>query len=308
MIPADSSYYYIAGITLEVNSDLPIRENTFHKQFEEFRTATPCEDVIRFYHHFSIPGIDRGALGKQVYDKAPWAIYHDGESWTYLGVFPGEGSRYHRVAVFNKDHTLGHIFSPDESAFRRGNLSSLTLSPTDQIVMARILSDRRACYLHAAGMILHGHGVVFVGHSGAGKSTMVTMLRKEGEILCDDRVIVRRWPGGFRVHGSWSHGEVPDVSASDAPLRAIFFLEKSDTNQILPVPDRKACVRMLPFYIVKPLATADWWEKTLDLVEEIAREVPVFILKFDQSGAVKDLLRDALEEVNLRDGTGQGAG
>ncbi len=52
------------------------------------------------------------------------------------------------------------------------------------------------------------------------------ILRNKGEILCDDRIIVRRWPGGFRIHGTWSHGELPDVSTSDAPLRAIMFLEK----------------------------------------------------------------------------------
>lgn len=177
-----------------------------------------------------------------------------------------------------------------EETFRKGGLHSLTLFPTDQILLARLLSDRQACYLHASGLSVGGQGLLFVGHSEAGKSTMATMLRGEGEILCDDRVIVRRWPEGFRIHGTWSHGDVPHVSAGDAPLRAILLLEKSDTNVLDPVVDRKEIVRRLPLFLIKPLVTADWWEKTLDLVEKIAREVPVYRLRFDRSGRVKDVL------------------
>ena len=78
-----------------------------------------------------------------------------------------------------------------------------------------------------------GQGLLFVGHSEAGKSTTVKMLQGKAEILCDDRNIVRRWPEGFRVHGTWSHGEVPLVSAASAPLSAIFFLHKSKQNRLM---------------------------------------------------------------------------
>jgi hypothetical protein len=135
---------------------------------------------------------------------------------------------------------------------------------------------------------------LFVGHSEAGKSTTVTMLRDQGEILCDDRIIVRRWQDGFKIHGTWSHGDVPDVSNSCAPLNAIFLLEKAGTNEILPIEDRKEIIRMLPFYVVKPLVTAEWWKKTLDLMEKISREVPVYRLRLDKSGEVRGILKTFL--------------
>jgi len=193
--------------------------------------------------------------------------------------------------VFNDDHSRGTIYNPSEELFLGGGLQALTLFPSDQILLARLLPDRQACFLHAAGMVVNGQGLVFVGHSEAGKSTMVTMLREEGEILCDDRVIVRRWPDRFRVHGSWSHGDVPQVSAADAPLRAILLLEKAGTNRLELLEDRKEIVRRLPFFLIKPVVTADWWEKVLGLVETIAREVPVYRLQFDKSGEVKDVLK-----------------
>ena len=46
--------------------------------------------------------------------------------------------------------------------------------------------------------------------------------------------------------------------------------------------------------MIKPLVTADWWEKTLDLVGQMAREVPVYRLRFDKSERVLDALRPLL--------------
>ncbi len=77
---------------------------------------------------------------------------------------------------------------------------------------------------------------------------------------------------------------MPDVSPASAPLRAILLLEQAQENRLIPVQDRQEIVRRLPFLLVKPLLTADWWEKTLDLLEQMAREVPVYRLKFDKSG------------------------
>jgi len=108
-------------------------------------------------------------------------------------------------------------------------------------------------------------------------------------------VIVRRWPEGFSVHGSWSHGDVPQVSAADAPLRAILLLEKAGTNRLERLEDRKEIVRRLPLYLIKPMVTADWWQKVLGLVERMAREVPVYRLRFDRSGGVKDVLKPLWE-------------
>jgi hypothetical protein len=44
-------------------------------------------------------------------------------------------------------------------------------------------------------------------------------------------------------------------------------------------------------YVIKPLVTADWWEKTLALAEKIAEEVPAYRLRFDKSGGVVDVLK-----------------
>ena len=108
-------------------------------------------------------------------------------------------------------------------------------------------------------MIFEGQGLLFAGHSEAGKSTITNLLRDTGEILCDDRIIVRRHSKGFRIHGTWSHGDITEVSSASAPLKAILFLEQAAENQLIPLLDRKEVFRRLVFLVIRPLVTAEWW-------------------------------------------------
>jgi hypothetical protein len=296
-VRGSTRFYQIAGITVQVESDLPITDGTFDRRFAGFRVAEPGADVVRIRHHFGPPGttrrIDASQPLEQVYRKPPWAIYRGEQSWVYEGIASeADPSAPHCVAVFNAEHSSGDIFNSQvhETAWVRGGLTSLTMFPSDQILLARLLADRRGCLLHSGGLTIDGHGFVFMGHSDAGKSTVMELVRSRSsgqvEILCDDRNIVRLWPAGFEVHGTWSHGDVPDVSAASAPLRALVFLEQHKENEIIPLADRKQIWRRLLATLIRPLTTADWWHKEMDVLEQIMAQVPCFIMRFDRSGAI----------------------
>ncbi len=280
-------FYQIAGITVQVDSDLPITEQTFSSKFDLFAVDAPGDDTIRIRHHFELPDTAGRDLGREVYRKPPWAISRKDDKWVYLEISPEPGdSRLTRAAIFGQDYRYGAIFHRSEANFARGDLEALTGLASDQILLAPILADRQACFLHSSGVNLGGNGLLFVGHSEAGKSTITKMLLNRSEILCDDRIIVRRWPGGFKIHGTWSHGEIPVVSNASAPLRAIFLLEKSSENRIAAITDRRQVVEKLLACLIKPLTTADWWEKTLTVIENLVREVPCYRMEFDKSGAI----------------------
>ena len=63
-------------------------------------------------------------------------------------------------------------------------------------------------------------------------------------------------------------------------------MEQAPENRLIPMDDRREIRRRLLACLAKPFVTADWWDKILSLVAEMAREVPCYSLEFDKSGRV----------------------
>lgn len=284
-------YFQVAGITVCVVSDLDFNEVKFKEEFAPFAVAGPGEDNMTLRHYFGLPDLDGKDLGRELYRKVPWAISRKSDTWYYLGITSdARDAELQWVGIFSADHTNATIYSPkrleDIVLKTRYAWHSLSLLPTDQIWLAPLLADRNAVLLHSAAVILNGQGLLFVGHSSAGKSTTVRMLEGKAEILCDDRNVARLWKDGWRVHGTWSHGDVADVSPASAPLRAILFLEQDMRNAIEPLTDRKEIWKGLLATLIKPMVTAEWWHKEIDVIEQIVHDVPCYRMHFDKTGMI----------------------
>lgn len=281
-------HFRIGGIDLQVDSDLPFTETTLQPAISVFRVDGSGPGPVKIRHHFSHQGLVPLAPEEEIHRQGPWTVYRKGGSWIYRC---GLNGVTYSISVFNNDHTRGTIYHADDASWLRGGLNTLSLPVTDQILLTRLLADRGGCILHSAGVILDGKGFLFIGHSEAGKTTVTRLLEAEGEILCDDRNIVRRDGAGFRVYGTWSHGDSPSVSAASAPLRAALFLEKSDVNRMECLTDRKEIIRRLIACLIRGLEDSAWWHKNLDVIEAFSRAVPCYRLEFEKSGDLAPLLR-----------------
>ncbi len=288
-------YFRIGGVDIMVESPLPFRENSYHSKIRLYQREGPGKDMVRLRYHFTLPKMGEGEFGTEFFRLGSKVIFRKDDSWVYRTHFPGDPCKAYSIAIFNNDHTRGDIYQQDSQGFEKGNLRSLTLFPTDQILFVPVLADREGCYLHSSAVNMDGHGLVFVGHSEAGKSTLVTKLRGHAEILCDDRNIIRRRAGGdYIVHGTWSHGDVPDVSSRPAPLKAVLFLEKAEENSITPLTDRAEIRKRLLACLIKALITKEWWEKELDLITRMSKELDFFILRSDKSREIVSILKNFL--------------
>lgn len=308
-------YFAIAGITVCVESDVSFAGIEFPPALASFAVAGPGTDNVTLRHHFDLPDLTGKELGEERYRKPPWAIsQRRSGTWIYRGIAPdGNDRELHRVAEFSADHTHGTIYSlpRDLEHIREKGWHSLSLFPTDQIWLTPLLADRNAVLIHSGAAVVNGQGLVFVGHSSAGKSTTMELLKAAGaranghtplqvEILCDDRNVLRKWPPdvsrpsplapppGWRVHGTWSHGTTPDVSPASAPLRAILFLEQAPVNELIPLTNRREIWRRLLATLIRATVSAAWWQKELDVLEQVVAEAPCYVMRFDKSGAIVD--------------------
>lgn len=285
-----SRYYQVAGITIRVNSELKITDTTFAPKFKLFEVKEPGDDVVVINHRFGLPEFNAYEAEKIVYNQSPWIIYANKKEYTYiLQTSPDpDDNRINQIMFCNEDYSEITIYNNDAytDGFKKGNKDALTLNPTDQIFLSQVLSRRDGCYFHSDGMIINGNGYLFVGHSGAGKSTIATLLKDKGEILCDDRMIVRKKDDDFKIYGNWSHGTLPIVSASSAHLKAIFFLNQSETNKIESVNKTMEKIKTLISCMVKPLNSDKWWNSSLNLIEDIARTIPCYNLFFNKNGKI----------------------
>lgn len=148
--------------------------------------------------------------------------------------------------------------------------------PLDEVFFHHAAAFQQAVVVHASGVELEGgEGVLFLGDSGAGKSTIAELFEKEGaarRIFSDDRIVIRRQaPGGpWWMHGTPWHGTLQRTSPGGAPLRALCFIEKTSTFELGRLDPAAALPRLLP------VTLGPWWlpggpELQLGLLDELLR-------------------------------------
>lgn len=292
-------YFQIAGFTLQIDSDMPFAANTLQRKFKSFEVEKPREDNILVRHRYCIPAPERFSEsfserfdGETVFQNKAFRIFRNKKTWIYVYSFPyAQPKKIDCVAFFNANHAKATIYHADAKDFEKGNLGKLTFFEGDDLLLANLLSDRKGFLIHASGVDLRGEGLLFVGPSGAGKSTIAKMLKGKAKLLCDDRIAVRRMKDGFRIFGTWRHGEIHEVDSASAPLKGVFFLHKSKENRLEPVRNKKALIRKLLSCVIKPFTTAAWWEKTLVTLDGLFDNVPFYELFFNREEDIASFLK-----------------
>lgn len=152
--------------------------------------------------------------------------------------------------------------------------------PLDEFLMCRLVTDEGALVVHGATVEYGGRALLFLGHSGAGKSTMAGLAREYGaRVLSDDRSIVRIDADRAAVWGTPWHGSLRAGTPASARLAAIFLLVQSleDRTEIIS-PSRGAGELLVR--LIYPGASASDFERLLDCAIELALRVPMAELHF----------------------------
>src|SRR5262249_36604029 len=135
-------------------------------------------------------------------------------------------------------------------------------------------------------------GFLFLGHSGAGKSTTPRLWNsvRNPEILSDDRIILRIHNGELWMYGTPWHSEAKFVSPAKGKLRRIFILQPGDGNKPVEL-SRARAVGELFARCFPPFHSAHGLSNTLEFLHRVADLVPCHEFHFvPDSSAVEAAL------------------
>ena len=210
-----------------------------------------------------------------------WAVWEEGEDLLFhVGLrAPADARRFCRVA---RDVSRAELALP-AAAWADGVCEAPLRYPLDQILSWGLLARIGGALLHAAVAVKDGRGWVFTGRSGAGKSTISALLREAGwRILNDDRVVVFRRAGEWRVAGTPWHGSGRFAEAAEVPLAGIFFLGKAAECRLETLSAAQARLALLDVAAV-PWFEETWAQGMLDGLDRLTRDVEIARFHFPKT-------------------------
>ena len=143
------------------------------------------------------------------------------------------------------------------------------------------LIEQDTFLMHCSALALDGEGYLFAAPSGTGKSTHAAMWRRVfGDrvvMICDDKPFVRVSPEGVFVYSSPWRGKHELGQNICRPLKAVCFVERGDTDEIMPICPEEALDAIfdqLPRYSA-PAHTV----RLLELVDKLLTGTPFYRLR-----------------------------
>jgi hypothetical protein len=209
-----------------------------------------------------------------------WALWEeDGERIVCSGFHPQQAARF--FCRFDSGLTAASV---DLDPSREGNggrfFEAPLRYPLDQILSWGMLARCGGLILHAAVAVKDGKAFVFAGRSGAGKSTLSALCFRSGwRILNDDRAMVFRRGGAFRVAGTPWHGSGRFAEADELPLSGLCFIEKSADDRIETVASRASRMALLDTAAI-PWFEESWAQGALDAADRLLGGIPLYRLHF----------------------------
>ena len=161
------------------------------------------------------------------------------------------------------------------------------------------LLERNGLMLHASAVVVDGACYAFSADSGVGKSTHTALWLSEfadrgAYILNDDKPALKREDGGFFAWGTPFSG-AEDISVNQrVPLKAIAFVERSETNSI----ERLAPMQAIPLLYRQTVhpRNEELTNLLLDTLQQLVKQVPLYLLRCNREPEAARLAYDTMKE------------
>lgn len=127
-------------------------------------------------------------------------------------------------------------------------ISAYQLDMVLKHVISKLLAGK-GFIVHASSALVKGKAQVFLGKSGAGKSTAISLLKQTCTVVSDDNVIIKSSGNNgyfvFQTPFFEKNIGVGNKGKSEYPLGKIYFLKKAKLNRIEPINNKQSIISKL---------------------------------------------------------------
>jgi hypothetical protein len=285
---------YIGGFSLGMwcSGDMPVALDPEHQPFLLPSTANHAchfELDISWAERLALPAVQPSFSSGGL-----WSAFASATGTEFYFSSPAFGTLPYKAAWFDPSFERGHVVL-NRAAFPLESFVFPLEYPLDELAMMHRLALGEGVEVHALGLAdQDGSGYLFLGHSGAGKSTTARLWMDQPgvNLLSDDRIIIRKHDEKFWMYGTPWHGDAGVASPGRAPLSAIFMLEQSPANELSPLSSSKAAAELfarafVPHYLKSGI------QFTLGFLDQLTRSVPCSILRFTPTPSAVEAVRYA---------------
>jgi hypothetical protein len=277
-LPEQRLAFRVGGTSFGLSSDDDIAM-TLDPGLRDFEIEPPGSDV-----QIRVSWIDRLETPAGVplfHSGGLWSLFAESGGYRFYFSTPFLGASPYKAAWFDREFRRGELVLFRPYFDLRKPIYPLEY-PLDELLMIHRLACGEGVEMHAVGIVDDaGQGHLFLGHSGAGKSTTARLWKSESNahILSDDRIILRQRDGRTWMYGTPWHGDAGIASPDAAPLSRIYLLEHSSKTQLVPLSPGRAAAELFTRSFV-PHHSQEGLQFTLRFLERVTREIPCSVFRF----------------------------
>jgi hypothetical protein len=286
----------IADYNIRIESAPGGPELTPSERFTSFITEDKVSDLLVRVHRnlLNLPADAEKVFHAPLYEEINgkpglknenfWSIYKHRNSHYIKTIFPLSVDRKSAVLRFSLTSREWDLYIDFE-----GETADPLEYPLDSLVLYYLTAISGDIMIHASGVNHSGYGYIFSGVSGRGKTTIARLWNDAGgRVIHDDRLIIRRIDGQFRMFNTPVYR---NDTPSSSKITRIYLIDHGKENLVAPVKGA-AAVSLLIANCIQHNWDTGIVARLMGSVSLMCNVIPVIKLYFRPDRSVIDFLHD----------------